>query len=95
MSSLDIAPPSVTLRPWQSQASQSQSLEHIIARISAERGQFRKITEKSVAERLQRERSGAALPGASGDEDAAENEDEEGDAKDIYVAKAEMVKFVS
>jgi mediator of RNA polymerase II transcription subunit 17, fungi type len=88
--------PSFSLRPWPTGDRKPKNLAEFIARVNAERGAFRNVTEESLKEEIrvreQEDPTGADDVEMAGSE--AGEQDEETEAKDLNAARNEMLKNI-
>jgi len=89
------SPTHFTLRPWPEGSRKPKSLGEFIARVNAERGGFRNVTEDSLRKELEAQQNGVV-----DSSEAAMSIDSESDVgeavqvkiEDIHAARAEVAK---
>lgn len=88
--------PAISLRTLPRDESEKQSLAYLIARINAQKGLFRNITEDSVRQEIRETTDGVQLSDeAEDDESSSENESVDGKSRreEVLAARDEVIKF--
>ena len=79
----------LSLKVWPTQNDVEDSLPVLVKRINEERDHFRNITEDSLQKEIENENTTQDIA-----EDGVHSEDSEQRRKALYVARADMLKFV-
>lgn len=84
----------LTIRPWPAKEEASDSLPYLINRIVEQRGNLRNITEASLEDEILALKAGEEGDAVKDADAEARPQDAESRRKELYAARAEMLKYI-